>query len=156
MNSPNPICHLCWVPCPFLCSQFAVYILTSFILFLLHISLSIFQSRYYLPFLFLSPILSAPMPEKSKAHLTQDWQLFHISWKCFFNQQSTSTSVSVSLASRVQQCVPLTWSSWLQYLMGGSRSRNQQNLFGRLSQMKSSRSQGASCNQFMHLCSGCY
>lgn len=68
-----------------------------------------------------------------------------------------SISVSVSTVSRVRQCVPSTWSSWPGCSMGGSRSRNHLSLFGRLFQMKSSRSQGADgCNQCVHLCWGCY
>lgn len=67
------------------------------------------------------------------------------------------THLSVSTASLVRQCAPLTWNSWLGCLMGGSRSRNHPSPFGHLFPMKSFRSQGADgCIQFMHLCLGCF
>lgn len=152
MNSPNPICHLHWVSVSFSHSQLTVYILTS-------ILLSVFQTylifSFPVTYYFCPPVWKqSPLDTGLTSHFTSAQSTFPINILCFNLPLSHH---SVSLVSQVRQCVPLTWSSWRQCLMGGSRSRNHPSLFGHPYQMKSSRNQGADgSNRFMHLCSGCY
>lgn len=54
--------------------------------------------------------------------------------------------------SQARPCVPLTWSSWLACLMGGSRSRNPPSPFGPLLQTKPSPSQGTDGRNQLGVC----
>lgn len=158
MNSPNPICHLRWKPVPVLTLTIDFLHLKFF-----PFSFSIFQ--YYLPCLFflsrhlffLHPCRKVkPTWNRTDSHFMSVQSVLSIDRLCL-NLPLSHLSACVSIVFQVRRCVPSTWSSWLGCSKGGSKSRNHLSLFGRLFQMKSSRSQGADgCNQFMHLCSCCY
>lgn len=89
MNSPNPICHLRWVPVSFSHSQLAHYISS----FLFHISQSIFQSRYYLPYLSLFFTHSFCNSIESKIPLDAGLSVILSQFKVFYHLM-VSASVS--------------------------------------------------------------
>ncbi len=138
------------------------YWLCFLTLFLFHVSQIYFSvkvlSTLSLPFPWL--ILTAqllrvkPTWRRTDIHFLSVQSILSVDSLCL---NLSHLSLSVSVVFQDQQCVPSTWSSWRGCLMGGSRSRNHPSLFGHPFQMKSFRSQGADgCNEFMHLCSGCY